>query len=137
MQNDIPSKRIAYTLIISKMKKTATLVAIAIAVLTLSACNKIDTAAMKLDVKKAIQKTEQCYAPVRDDMIDSLYQEQFEVCSQELDAMLEEMGKKYNSAKERQMFDSLFFEEIRHSNVSNDLLSMMEEIREMSRELAE
>lgn len=100
--------------------------------LSFAACNNsVDEAQMHQDVHRIVAKTEQCYANVHDDLIDSLDVDYFGKCSDELNNMMDDIYKKYKNEKDRRMFDSLFMIEIQKSNIDNDYISLMQEIWNM------
>lgn len=115
------------------MKRTFFIAALA-TVLFVSCNNSIDDAQISKDVHRLVAKTEQCYANVHNDLIDSLDVEYFNKCNDELIELMDEMEKKYSDEKKQRKFDSIFFEEIRRSDLDNDIISMMEEIYEMNYE---
>lgn len=116
------------------MKKTIVLSFLFSALLT--ACNSsMSDNEIRDDVHRLISKTEQCFANVHNDLVDSAYLESFEKCNDELDLLIAEIDKKYENRDERHRFDSLFMEEIANSDLDNDLISTMQEIYGMNDEL--
>ncbi|MBQ1408296.1 MAG: hypothetical protein IIY87_00885 [Bacteroidales bacterium] len=112
------------------MKKTTLLAALA--AMMFVACNSsVNEATMRADVHRLVAKTEQCYANVHNDLLDSLDVEYFETCNDELIKMMSDTEKKYKSESDRRRFDSLFMAEIAKSDLDNDLISTMMEIYTM------
>lgn len=115
----------------NRMKSPITIVALT--ALMLTACNNgIDDAEVGQDVHRLVSKTEQCYANVHNDLIDSLDVDYFTKCNDELMEMLDDIDKKYKDPKDRRKFDSTFFDEIGRSGLDNDIISMMEELYGMN-----
>ena len=115
----------------NRMKRTITIVALT--GLMLAACNNsIDDAEVRQDVHRLVSKTEQCYANVHNDLLDSLDVDYFTKCNDELMEMLDDIDKKYKDPKDRRKFDSTFFEEIDRSDLDNDIISMMQELYGMN-----
>lgn len=112
------------------MKKT--LLFAALAAFFFAACNSsVSDEQMSKDVHLLVSKTEQCFANVHNDLIDSLDVEFFQTCNDELDQMMMEIDGKYSNKEDRRKFDSLFMSEIQKSDLDNDLISLMMEIYEM------
>lgn len=108
---------------------------IAFATTILAACNNsIDDAQIHQDVHRIVAKTEQCYANVHDDLIDSLDVEYFGKCTDELEEMIDDIYNKYGKENDRRKFDSIFMAEIQNSNIDNDYISLMQEIYELRNE---
>ncbi|MBQ6955257.1 MAG: hypothetical protein IJP80_01410 [Bacteroidales bacterium] len=105
----------------------------ALTAIVFAACNNsIDETTMRQDVHRIVAKTEQCYANVHNDLIDSLDEEYFASCNDELNEMMADNYKKYRKEEDRRKFDSIFFEEIQNSNIENDYISLMLEIYGMN-----
>lgn len=113
------------------MKKTFVYIVLTTAMF--AACNNsIDEAQMRQDVHRIVAKTEQCYANVHDDLIDSLDVDYFRKCNEELEEMIDDTYERYDNEKDRRKFDSLFMVEIQNSNIDNDFISLMLEIYGMN-----
>ena len=131
LQNNTQEKSNHNNLTFNRMKKTPMIVA-ATAIM-LSACNSsINDAEIKADVHRIVAKTEQCYANVHNDLIDSMDVDFFNACNDELDMMMADIDKKYSDEKDRRKFDSTFMVEIQNSELDNDLISLMLEIYGMN-----
>ena len=113
------------------MKKTIMFAALA-ATMFVACNNSANDAQISMDVHRLVAKTEQCYANVHNDLLDSLDEEYFADCNNELQKMMDDIAAKYTNEKDRRKFDSLYMDEIQRSDIDNDLISMMEEIYGMN-----
>ncbi|MCR5065347.1 MAG: hypothetical protein K6A67_06200 [Bacteroidales bacterium] len=115
------------------MKKT--IIIAALAAIMLSACNSsISDDQISLDVHRLVSKTEQCYANVHNDLIDSMDLDYFTTCNDELQEMMADIDEKYQKEEDHRKFDSLFMVEIQKKDLDNDLISLMLEIYRMNEE---
>lgn len=115
------------------MKKTIKIAALA--AIMLSACNNsISDDQINLDVHRLVSKTEQCYANVHNDLIDSMDLDYFTTCNEELQEMMADIDEKYQKEEDHRKFDSLFMVEIQKKDLDNDLISLMLEIYGMNEE---
>ncbi|MCR4816444.1 MAG: hypothetical protein K5842_04585 [Bacteroidales bacterium] len=106
------------------MKKQFLLLCIAVAAISLISCNS----SMRRDVKRLTHKTEQCFSMVNGDTLDEGMRDEFNSCYEELESLMDKYDKKYKEATKSNEFSQLYIEEIRKSNMSDEVKNMFEQI---------
>ena len=106
------------------MKKKLSIALISLSFIILSSCNS----SMQRDVKRLAHKTEQCFSMIDGASIDDTKKDEFESCYEGMEKLMDKYDKKYHDEKKSVEFSKLFLEEIRKSDVPDDVKNMIEEI---------
>lgn len=106
------------------MKKILTLLCISVLLTTLSSCKTN----MRRDAKLLAHKTEQCFSLVGEDGPNAENIDKFNECYGEMEVLMDKFDKKYKKEKNSKKFSQLYLEEIRNSDLSEDVKQTFEEI---------
>lgn len=106
------------------MKKILTLLCISVLLTTLTSCKTN----MRRDAKLLAHKTEQCFSLVGEDGPNAENIDKFNECYGEMEVLMDKFDKKYKKEKNSKKFSQLYLEEIRNSDLSEDVKQTFEEI---------
>lgn len=106
------------------MKKILTLLCISVLLTTLTSCKTN----MRRDAKLLAHKTEQCFSLVGEDGPNAENIDKFNECYGEMEVLMDKFDKKYKKEKNSKKFSQLYLEEIRNSDLNEDMKQTFEEI---------
>ena len=106
------------------MKKILTLLCISVLLTTLTSCKTN----MRRDAKLLAHKTEQCFSLVGEDGPNAENIDKFNECYGEMEVLMDKFDKKYKKEKSSKKFSQLYLEEIRNSDLNEDVKQTFEEI---------
>lgn len=106
------------------MKKILTLLCITVLLTTLTSCKTN----MRRDAKLLAHKTEQCFSLVGEDGPNAENIDKFNECYGEMEVLMDKFDKKYKKEKNSKKFSQLYLEEIRNSDLNEDVKQTFEEI---------
>lgn len=106
------------------MKKILTLLCISVLLTTLTSCKTN----MRRDAKLLAHKTEQCFSLVGEDGPNAENIDKFNECYGEMEVLMDKFDKKYKKEKNSKKFSQLYLEEIRNSDLNEDVKQTFEEI---------
>lgn len=106
------------------MKKILTLLCISVLLTTLTSCKTN----MRRDAKLLAHKTEQCFSLVGEDGPNAENIDKFNECYGEMEVLMDKFDKKYKNEKNSKKFSQLYLEEIRNSDLNEDVKQTFEEI---------
>ena len=106
------------------MKKILTLLCISVLLTTLTSCKTN----MRRDAKLLAHKTEQCFSLVGEDGPNAENIDKFNECYGEMEVLMDKFEKKYKKEKSSKKFSQLYLEEIRNSDLNEDVKQTFEEI---------
>lgn len=106
------------------MKKILTLLCISVLLTTLTSCKTN----MRRDAKLLAHKTEQCFSLVGEDGPNAENIDKFNECYGEMEVLMDKFDKKYKKEKSSKKFSQLYLEEIRNSDLNDDVKQTFEEI---------
>lgn len=91
---------------------------------------------MRRDVKRLVHKTEQCYSIIDTEVIEDGDMDSFNECYKELEVMMNKYDAKYKDKEASDEFNGLFREEIKKSDLSDDIRQSFEMFFMMNDEMA-
>ena len=106
------------------MKKILTLLCISVLLTTLTSCKTN----MRRDAKLLAHKTEQCFSLVGEEGPNAENIDKFNECYGEMEVLMDKFDKKYKKEKNSKKFSQLYLEEIRNSDLNEDVKQTFEEI---------
>lgn len=106
------------------MKKILTLLCISVLLTTLTSCKTN----MRRDAKLLAHKTEQCFSLVGEEGPNAENIDKFNECYGEMEVLMDKFDKKYKKEKSSKKFSQLYLEEIRNSDLNEDVKQTFEEI---------
>lgn len=106
------------------MKKILTLLCIGVLLTTLTSCKTN----MRRDAKLLAHKTEQCFSLVGEEGPNAENIDKFNECYGEMEVLMDKFDKKYKKEKNSKKFSQLYLEEIRNSDLNEDVKQTFEEI---------
>lgn len=124
MQIILQKKPIVTNYFSAIMKKILTLLCITVLLTTLTSCKTN----MRRDAKLLAHKTEQCFSLVGEDGPNAENIDKFNECYGEMEVLMDKFDKKYKKEKSSKKFSQLYLEEIRNSDLNEDVKQTFEEI---------
>lgn len=124
MQIILQKKPIVTNYFSAIMKKILTLLCISVLLTTLTSCKTN----MRRDAKLLAHKTEQCFSLVGEDGPNAENIDKFNECYGEMEVLMDKFDKKYKKEKSSKKFSQLYLEEIRNSDLNEDVKQTFEEI---------
>ena len=124
MQNNNTSSNIYNKLVYRKMKKTLLFIGIVAAVLAFSSCKTN----MRRDAKRLAHKTEQCFSIIEENDTDPDKINEFKECYDDMEKLMDKYDKKYSDEAASKKFSDIYMEEVRKSDLSDDIKETFEAI---------
>ena len=101
--------------------------------LTFSSCKTN----MRRDAKLLAHKTEQCFSYFDQDNPTVENKAKFEECYSDMEEMMDTFDKKYKNERSSKKFSELYLEEVRKSDLNDDVKKIIEGIYELADQLSE
>ena len=106
------------------MKKTLLIIGIVAAVLVFSSCKTN----MRRDAKRLAHKTEQCFSIIEENDTDPEIISEFKECYDDMEKLMDKYDKKYSGEAASKKFSEIYMEEVRKSDLSDDIKETFEAI---------
>jgi hypothetical protein len=117
------------------MKKILTLLCITVLLTTLTSCKTN----MRRDAKLLAHKTEQCFSLIdtTEEAPSDESKAKFSECYNEMEQMMDKYDNKYKNDKSSRKFSEMYLEEIRKTDLNEDIKNTFEDIYSMANEMSE